>query len=94
MAPATATQLRLVWLGGAGQDWLRRERRLRLMHMVMAIRLPDIIAPLVDTGCGRTPGTVPPITPLSDAIFPYGLALLVSGVIGSKKPTKVSSSLF
>jgi hypothetical protein len=37
---------------------------------------------------------VPPITPLSDAIFPYGLALLVSGVIGSKKPTKVSSSLF
>jgi len=52
------------------------------------------IAPPVDTGCGRTRGTVPPLTLLSDAIFLYGPALLVLGVIGSKKPTKVSSSLF
>ena len=44
------------------------------------------IAPLADTGCGGTThGTVPPITPLYDAIFPYGPALLVPGVIGSKK---------
>ena len=43
------------------------------------------IAPLADTGCGRTRGTVPPPTPLSDAMFPYGPALLVPGVIGSKK---------
>src|SRR5215472_10339354 len=58
MAQATATQLRLVWLGGAGPDWLRRERPLvamvmgpatttRLTPMVMAavtaIQLPDFI---------------------------------------------------
>jgi len=55
------------------------------MARVTAIRLPDIIAPLVDTGRGRTRGTARPLTPLSDAIFPYGPALLVPGVIGSKK---------
>jgi hypothetical protein len=42
------------------------------------------IAPLVDTGCGRTRGTVPPLTPLSDAIFHYGPAQLVPGVIGGE----------
>ena len=84
MGPATTTRLTPI-----------------VMAPVTAIRLPATrlrstspIAPMVDTGCGTTRGTVPPITPLSDAIFPYGPALLVSGVIGSKKPTKVSSSLF
>src|SRR6516225_9215339 len=107
-APA---KLRLVWLGGAGPDWLRvmamvtgpvsaTPRTVTLRPILAtatrltAIRLPDTLAPMVDTGRGKPRGTAPPITPLSDAIFPYGPALLVSGVIGSKKPTKVSSSLF
>jgi len=67
----------------------------------MATRSTSHIAPRVDTGCGITRGTVPAISPLSDAISPLARVsdlcmppVLVSGVIGSKKPTKVSSSSF
>ena len=109
----TALKLRLVWLGGAGPEWLAtRVTAMSATPLTMAMapftatrrmatRSTSHIAPRVDTGCGITRGTVPAIGPLSDAISPLARVsdlcmppVLVSGVIGSKKPTKVSSSLF
>ena len=70
------------------------QRMATAMGPATAIRSTSHIAPRVDTGCGITRGTVPPITPLSDAVFPYGPAPLVLGVIGSKSRPKYRRRCF